>query len=180
MTPALPQPPTHHTIHRQQLVPTLEASMAVSHTSRNDPGDVDGRVLLLAPHDVEAQALVCLGQLHYPGMCMALTGREGSHCGLGDRKRQEVRAPPWWACALGWRIQPGRKRLRRDLLLSPSMTCLPQFNTRSLHSDHMSLLVHFGWFRHVKEKDSIWCECVSTTQQLPISLFNRKTRLGMI
>lgn len=101
VSPALPQSPTHHTIHRQQLVPTLEASMAVSHASRNDTGDVDGRVLLLAPHDIKPQALVRLGQLHYPGMCMALTGREGSHCGLGERKCWEVRAPPWWTCGLG-------------------------------------------------------------------------------
>lgn len=60
--------------------------MAVSHTSRDDTGNVDGGVLLLAPHDVEAQALICFGQLHYPGMCVALAGCEGSHCGLGEEK----------------------------------------------------------------------------------------------
>lgn len=98
MTLALPQPPTHHTVHRQQLVPTLEASVAVSHTPGNDTGDIDGRVLLLAPHDVEAQALLRLGQLHYPGMCVPLTGGEGSNGGLGERRHGEVRASPSWTC----------------------------------------------------------------------------------
>ena len=96
--------PTHHAIHGQQLVAALEASVAVSYASRDDTGDIDGGVLLFAPHDVEAQALICLGQLHYPGMCMALTGCEGSHRGLGEKKCGEVRAPPWWVYGRGGRI----------------------------------------------------------------------------
>lgn len=75
--------------------------MAVSHTSRDDTGNVDGGVLLLAPHDVEAQALICFGQLHYSGMCVALAGCEGSHCGLGERKHWEVRAIAWLGAGAG-------------------------------------------------------------------------------
>lgn len=79
----LPWLATYHAIHGQQLVPTLQAAVAVSHTPGDDSRDVDGRVLLLAPHDVEAQAFVCFGQLHAPGMCVALTCCEGCYSGLG-------------------------------------------------------------------------------------------------
>ena len=53
----------------------------------NNPGDVDWRVLLLAPHDIEAQTLVRLWQLHDPRMRVALAGCEGGHRRLGGRRR---------------------------------------------------------------------------------------------
>ena len=49
------------------LLTSLQATMTVSHASRDDAGDVDGGVLLLATHHVEAQPLLCLGQLHLIG-----------------------------------------------------------------------------------------------------------------
>ncbi len=49
----------------------------------DDAGDVDGRVLLFAPHDVEPEALLGLWQFYNPGVGVAFTGREGRHGGLG-------------------------------------------------------------------------------------------------
>ena len=42
-----------NTIHRQELVTTLEPTMPVSHPTRDDPGDVDGGVLLFASHNIK-------------------------------------------------------------------------------------------------------------------------------
>jgi hypothetical protein len=38
----------------------------VSDTPWDNPGDVDGGVLLLPAHHVEAQSFLCLGQLNHP------------------------------------------------------------------------------------------------------------------
>jgi hypothetical protein len=38
----------------------------VSDTPWDNPGDVDGGVLLLPAHHVEAESLLCLGQLNNP------------------------------------------------------------------------------------------------------------------
>ena len=41
--------------------------MPVRHAAGDDPADVDGGVLLLAAHHVEAEALLCFWQLNNPG-----------------------------------------------------------------------------------------------------------------
>ena len=56
-----------HTVYAEQLVPALEAAVPVRHAAGDDPADVDGRVLLLAAHHVEAKALLSFGQLNNPG-----------------------------------------------------------------------------------------------------------------
>ena len=73
---------THHTINRQQLVTSLQSPVSVGHSTRDNTGDVDGRVLLLASHHIEAQALLCLGKLYHSGMGMALAGCESCYCCL--------------------------------------------------------------------------------------------------
>ena len=55
---------TYNSVDAQHLISSLQLSMSVSHTARNDSRDVDGRVLLLAAHHVEAESLLCLGQFH--------------------------------------------------------------------------------------------------------------------
>ena len=71
-----------HPVHTQQLVSSLQPPVSVRHAARDDPGDVDGRVLLLPAHHVEAEPLLGLGQLHHPGVGVALRGRECCHRGL--------------------------------------------------------------------------------------------------
>lgn len=56
--------------------------MPVGYTLRYDPGDIDGRVLLLATHHVKAQSFFRLWQFHHPWVGMALTRRERCNCGL--------------------------------------------------------------------------------------------------
>ena len=69
-------------IDAEELVPPLEAAVPVCHAPGDDPGDVDGRVLLLAAHHVEAQPLLCLGQLHHSGVSVTLGCSERGHCGF--------------------------------------------------------------------------------------------------
>ena len=69
-------------IDAEELVPPLEAAVPVRHAPGDDPGDVDGRVLLLAAHHVEAQPLLCLGQLHHSGVSVTLGCSERGHCGF--------------------------------------------------------------------------------------------------
>ena len=71
-------------IDAEELVSPLEAPVPVRHAPGDDPGDVDGRVLLLAAHHIEAQSLLGLGQLHHAWVGVTLGSREGSHCGLGS------------------------------------------------------------------------------------------------
>lgn len=80
---------SYHSIDRQQLVSSLQASLAIGHPPRDHSGDVDRGVLLFAPHDVEAQTLFCLGQLHHPWVGVAFAGSKGRHCGL-VRKEMKV------------------------------------------------------------------------------------------
>lgn len=83
--------PSYHSVHRQQLVAPFQPPLPVCHPAGDHSGDVDGGVLLLAPHDVEAQALLCLGELHYPRVGMPLAGRERCHCGLGKEEEKRGR-----------------------------------------------------------------------------------------
>ena len=53
-------------VDAEELVSPLEAPVPVRHAPGDDPGDVDGRVLLLAAHHVEAQPLLRLGKLDNP------------------------------------------------------------------------------------------------------------------
>ena len=71
-------------IDAEELVSPLEPPVPVRHAPGDDPGDVDGRVLLLAAHHIEAQPLLGLGQLHHAGVGVTLGSREGSNCGLGS------------------------------------------------------------------------------------------------
>ena len=71
-------------IDAEELVSPLEPAVPVSHAPRYDPGDVDRRVLLLAAHHVEAQPLLRLGQLHHPGVGVALACCECGDSGLGS------------------------------------------------------------------------------------------------
>lgn len=61
--------------------------MTVCHSSRDDPGDVDGRVLLPSSHYVEAKAFISLRQLHDSGVRMALTCSKGSYSSLGSEEQ---------------------------------------------------------------------------------------------
>lgn len=70
---------TDHSIDREQLVASLQAVEAVSYAPRDDARDVDGRALLLAPHHVEPQPLLRLGQLHHAGVSMPFTGCKGCY-----------------------------------------------------------------------------------------------------
>lgn len=81
---------THHAVHRQELVPSLQATVPLGHAARNDAGDVDRRVLLLAAHHVEAQAFLRLGELHHARVRVALAGCEGGDCGLKEEKQSAV------------------------------------------------------------------------------------------
>lgn len=77
---------TYHAVDRQELVPSLQAAVPLGHTSRDDAGDVDGRVLLLATHHVESQPLFRLRKLHDPRVGVAFAGCEGGNCGLKGRE----------------------------------------------------------------------------------------------
>ena len=70
-------------VDTEELVSSLQAAVPVRHPTRDDPGDVDGGVLLLPAHHVEAEPLLGLGQLHHPGVGVALGSCEGSNCRLG-------------------------------------------------------------------------------------------------
>lgn len=75
--------PAYHAIDGQELIASLQAAMPLSHAPRDDAGDVDGRILLLASHHVEAEALLRLGQLHHPWVGVAFAGCKGRNRGLG-------------------------------------------------------------------------------------------------
>lgn len=72
----------YHAIDRQQLVTPLQASLAIGHAPRDHSGNVDGRVLLFAPHDVKTQALVRLRKLDHSWVGVALAGCKSCDCGL--------------------------------------------------------------------------------------------------
>lgn len=78
-----PTGPAYHAVDGQELIASLQAAVPLGHAPGDDAGNVDGRVLLLAAHHVEAQALLRLGQLHHPWVGVAFTGRKGCNCGLG-------------------------------------------------------------------------------------------------
>lgn len=73
---------SYHAIDGQQLVAPLQASLAIGHAPRDHSGNVDGGVLLFAPHDVEAQALFGLGKLHHSWVGVALAGCKSRDRGL--------------------------------------------------------------------------------------------------
>ena len=78
-------------IDAEELVAPLKPPVPVRHAPGDDPGDVDGRVLLLAAHHIEAQPLLGLGQLHHPGVGVTLTGSECGNSGLGGGRGPDVR-----------------------------------------------------------------------------------------
>ena len=78
-------------VHTEELVSSLEAAVPVRHAARDDPGDVDGRVLLLPAHHVEPESLLGLGQLHHPGVGVALGGGKCCHGGLGCGRGSDIR-----------------------------------------------------------------------------------------
>ena len=78
-------------VDTEQLVASLQPAVSVRHPARDDPGDVDGRVLLLPAHHVEAEPLLCLGQLHHPGVGVAFRGSKCGHSGLGSSGGSDVR-----------------------------------------------------------------------------------------
>ena len=55
-----------------------------------EPGDVNGRVLFLATHHIEAESLLCLGQLHHTGVGVALACSESGYRGLGSGRCPDV------------------------------------------------------------------------------------------
>ena len=73
---------THHSVHGDQLITTLQSAVPIGDAARNDARYVDGAVLLLAAHHVEAEALLRLGQLNDSRMCVSLGGRERRHSRL--------------------------------------------------------------------------------------------------
>ena len=67
--------------------------MSVGYTARYDSGYVDGRVLLPAAHDVEAEALLGLGQLDDSRVSVALAcGEGGDRCLCGCRRPYILRS----------------------------------------------------------------------------------------
>lgn len=78
---------THHTVDGQELVPSLQAAVPLGHAAGDDAGDVDGGVLLLAAHHVEAQPFLRLGQLHHSRVGVTFAGREGRHRCLKEERR---------------------------------------------------------------------------------------------
>lgn len=79
---------TYHAVDGQQLVPSLQAAVPLGHAPRDDAGDVDGRVLLLAAHHVEAQAFLRLRQLHDPRVGVTFAGCEGCDRGLQEEEEE--------------------------------------------------------------------------------------------
>ena len=71
-------------IDAEELISPLESPVPVRHAPGDDPGDVDGRVLLLAAHHIKAEPLLSLGQLHHPGVGVTLASCEGGDSGLGS------------------------------------------------------------------------------------------------
>ena len=70
------------TIDTEELVPPLQPAVPVRHAPGDDPADVDGGVLLLAPHHIEPEPLLCLGQLHHPRVGVAFRGCKSCNGGL--------------------------------------------------------------------------------------------------
>lgn len=64
--------------------------MPLGHASGDDAGDVNGRVLLLAAHHVEAQPFLRLRELHHPRVGVAFAGCEGCDCGLKDENERNT------------------------------------------------------------------------------------------
>ena len=73
---------TYNAIDREELIPPLESPMPVRHSTGNDSGDVDRRILLLPTHNVEAKTFFCLWQFNNAWVGMALTGSKGSYSSL--------------------------------------------------------------------------------------------------
>lgn len=63
--------------------------MPLSHAPGDDARDVDGRVLLLAAHHVEAQPLLRFGELHDSRVRVTLAGCEGCDRGLWEDERKQ-------------------------------------------------------------------------------------------
>lgn len=78
--------PSYHSVDGKQLVAPLQSALSVGHAPWNHPGDVDRRVLLLSPHDVEAQPFVRLGKLHDTWVGVALARRKRSYRRLEARR----------------------------------------------------------------------------------------------
>lgn len=78
---------TYHAVDGQELVSSLQAAVPLGHTTGDDAGDVDGRVLLLAAHHVESQTLLRLRELHHPRVRVAFAGGEGGDCGLKEENQ---------------------------------------------------------------------------------------------
>lgn len=73
--------------------------MPLSQAPWDDAGDIDGRVLLLAAHHVEAQPLLRLGQLYHSGVRVTLAGRKGCNCGLQRETGERITIRPLLVCS---------------------------------------------------------------------------------
>lgn len=72
----------YHSIHRQELVASLQTTMAICYTTRNDAGYIYGRILFSASHHIKPQSFISLGKLYNSWVGMALTCSKGSYCCL--------------------------------------------------------------------------------------------------
>lgn len=76
---------TYHPVDREKLVASFQASVSVGDASRDDPWDVNRRVLLLSAHNIKTQAFFCLGQFHDTRVWVSLACCKSGHCSLQVR-----------------------------------------------------------------------------------------------
>lgn len=73
---------TYDAVDGEQLIAASQTAVLIGHAARYDARYVDGRMLLLAAHHVETEALGRLGQLDHARMRMTLGCRKRRHRGL--------------------------------------------------------------------------------------------------
>ena len=73
---------SYNAIDRQELIASSQTAVLIGNAARNYSWYVDGRVLLFAAHDIEAEAFGRFGQLDDARMRMTFGCRERSYCGL--------------------------------------------------------------------------------------------------
>lgn len=76
---------TYHSVHRKQLVASLEPSVSFSYPSGDDTGDINWGILFLSSHHVETQAFISLWQFDYPRVGVPFAGCKCCNCCLKEK-----------------------------------------------------------------------------------------------